>query len=78
MFSSLEWTYFVSCVYVLQAFNGDDVVELCGDACFIIKFQCVVCDVDSYLLWNFSFEGKGNGELMIGEVDVAMLGKLFE
>jgi hypothetical protein len=37
----------------------------------------VVCDVDSYLLWNVAFEGKGNGELMIGEPDVAMLGRLF-
>jgi hypothetical protein len=37
----------------------------------------VVCDVDSYLLWNVAFEGKGNGELMIGEADVVMLGRLF-
>ncbi len=41
----MEWTYFVSCVYVLQVSNGDGVLELCGDAYFIIKSQCVVCDV---------------------------------
>ncbi len=41
----MELTYFVSCVYVLQVSNGDGVVELCGDAYFIIKSQCVVCDV---------------------------------
>jgi hypothetical protein len=32
----------------------------------------VVCDVDFYLLWNVVFKGKGNGELMIGEMDVVM------
>ncbi len=68
----MEWTYFVSFIYVLQVFNGDNVVELRGDACFIIKSQCVVCDVDFYLLWNVVFKGKGNGELMIGEMDVVM------
>jgi len=36
----------------------------------------VVCDVDSYLLY-VAFEGKGNGELMIGEADVVMSRRLF-
>jgi hypothetical protein len=29
-------------------------------------------------LWNVAFEGKGNGELMIGEADVVMLGRFFK
>ncbi len=56
----MEQTRFVCYVYVLQIINDDDiVVELCDDVCFVVKPQCVVCDVDFYLLWSFALDGKG-------------------
>jgi hypothetical protein len=59
MFSSIEKACFVSCVYVLQVFNNDGVVELCGGICSIIKSWCVVRDVYFYPLCSFAFEGEG-------------------